>query len=239
MKQSLKALTLIGLGLFLYSRFVSGTLLFYINRRFAWLTFLAALGLLVVGASYRYRPADHHDHEHAGHTHAFSWTALLMLLLPIVLGLLFPPKPLGASAMGNREINISSFNSAITTGKTTALVPGGNKTILDWLNEFSRTPDAATFAGEEADIIGFVYRDGRFGPDTFMASRFVVSCCVADATAIGLIVRWPDAASLSKDQWVQVTGHFEPGAFSNEQVPILVADSVTPTDAPNHPYLYP
>lgn len=156
MKQSLKALTLISLGFFLYSRFTNGTLLFYINRRFAWLTFLAALGLLVVGASYRYRPADNHDHEPAGHAHAFSWGALLMIMLPIVLGLLFPPKPLGASAMRSREISIGSFNSALTSEKTTALVPVGEKTILDWLNEFSQTPDPATFSGEEADIVGFV-----------------------------------------------------------------------------------
>jgi hypothetical protein len=37
MKPSLKALVLIGMGLFLSSRYFSGKLPFYINERFVWL----------------------------------------------------------------------------------------------------------------------------------------------------------------------------------------------------------
>jgi hypothetical protein len=41
MRDSIKAMGLVGMGLFLYSHFFRGTLLFYINERFVWLTFLA------------------------------------------------------------------------------------------------------------------------------------------------------------------------------------------------------
>jgi putative membrane protein len=240
MKRSLKALTLIGLAFFLYSRLYNGTLFFYINRRFAWLTLLAAIGLLLISASYQYRPTRPHIHEDAGHHHAISWGGLLVVILPVVLGLIVPPKPLGTSAMANRGVSVGSMASAASSGSGTVLVTTdeGDRTVLDWVIAFGENPDPAAFVGQEAHVVGFVYRDGRFDADTFMAGRFVVTCCVADATAVGLIVHWPEASSLAQDQWVEVSGHFEPGEFDGQQVPILVADTIIPTEPPNQPYLY-
>ena len=44
-----RTILLIGLGLFLYSRLLSGAIAFYINRRFIWLTWGATLTLLIMG----------------------------------------------------------------------------------------------------------------------------------------------------------------------------------------------
>jgi putative membrane protein len=236
MRKSLKALTLIALALFLYSRLYNGTLLFYINRRFAWLTLLAATGFLLVAISYRYRPA--HPHQHNGHHHTASWDGLLLVVLTVILGLFIPPKPLGATAMETREVSVGSLAPAMSPGSSAELMTTGEKDILGWLIDFQRIRDPAASAGQEAHVIGFVYRDDRFEAETFMVSRFVVTCCVADASAAGLIVRWPQTASLDEDQWVEVSGHFEPGEFYGQRVPILIADKITPTDPPNQPYLY-
>ncbi len=248
MRSSLKAIILIGLGLFLYSRFMNGSLLYYINQRFAWLTFIAAIGLFLVGISYRQaRENNEQSHDHssdhvhppqAGHQHAVPTSALFLIAVPVLLGLLVPPRPLGAAAMSNREVGIG-LESVASPGNNLTFKTTGPKNILDWQVAFWQSQDPASFTGQEADVIGFVYRDGRFGDDTFMASRFVVSCCVADAASVGLVVRWPEAASLAEDQWVRVTGRFELGEFEGEAIPILVADTVTPTDPPAQPYLYP
>jgi uncharacterized repeat protein (TIGR03943 family) len=252
MKQSFKPLLLIALGIFLYTRFANGTLLFYINQRFAWLTLLAAVGLLLVAASYRQshragRQHPKHQHGHAGppssppealHRQTASWGGLLLVALPIALGLLVPPRPLGATAMQSREVNIGSLSSAPAPANQKLVTVQGEKDILEWLIDFQRIPDPAAFDGQAAQVIGFVYRDDRFTSETFMVSRFAVSCCVADATAVGLIVRWPQADALEKDQWVEVGGHFEAGNFSGEPAPVLVAESITPVEIPNQPYLY-
>jgi uncharacterized repeat protein (TIGR03943 family) len=232
-KSSFKALTLLGLGLYLYSRIFTGTLLFYINQRFAWLVMMAGVVLMAIGGSYRYRS----NHDHAHHAHAFSWSGVLLIGVLIALGLLVPPKPLGASAVGNREVNLGTLVSS--QGNSVIPTRAGEKNILDWLIAFQSTPDPATFTHQPAHLIGFVYRDDRFSSDSFMLSRFVVSCCVADATAIGLIVRSPQAASLPGDQWVEVSGHFELGEFSGKPAPILITDAITRTTPPNQPYLYP
>jgi len=241
MNRLVKTLILFLLGAFLFVRVVDGTVLYYINQRFVLLTWLAAGGFVLVAASYylvsgRHRHA--HDHEHG----ELTWVGALIVALPLLLGWLVPPRPLGAAAIGNREINLGSLGSLSSiappqAGETMGLV-AGEKNILDWLNDFQRSSNPADFAGQEAHLIGFVYRDGRFADNTFMVARFTVSCCVADAAPVGLIVQWPDAASLPADQWVDVTGHFAVGTFAGQQIPILVADAITLTEPPAQPYLY-
>lgn len=237
-----KTIILMAMGLFLFSRILNGTLLFYINERFFWLSVLAAVGLILVGVSYRYRADhDHHEPDHAGYSHGrLSWAGLLLIASPIVLGLVIPPKPLGAAAMTNRDISLELLTSAAAPeGGIILSKPKTEKNILDWIVEFRQTSDPAALAGEEVKLVGFVYRDERFGEDSFMVSRFVVSCCAADAAPIGLVVHWPDSPTLADDQWVEVVGVLEPGEFEGEQLPLVKAASVTPTDVPNQPYLYP
>jgi uncharacterized repeat protein (TIGR03943 family) len=241
MHPSIKALALIGMGLFLYTRFINGNLLYYINQRFVWLTLLAAVGLIAVGASYRYYSGHAHTHDHAGHDHGhITWAGLLLVMLPVILGLLVPPQPLGAAAMSSRDVSTEALTSAAAPGRNEILAkPKGDKNVYDWLVEFRMVNDPTAFTGEEARVVGFVYQDDRFGGDEFMVSRFVISCCAADAVPLGLVVKWPETGSLDEDQWVEVKGQFDLGRFDGEEMPVLIAEAVSPTDTPDQPYLYP
>lgn len=242
LERALKGLILVSLALFLTNRIANGTLLFYINRRFAWLTWIATILLLLMAFAYQQTAqAKHHDHDgaHDHHHHApqGSWLTLFLVALPLLLGVLVPPQPLGAQAIGMREVNTDGLglgDDEVVLTRATA-----ERNILDWLRAFGAADDLAVLDGQEANVIGFVYRDEAFANDQFMVSRFVVSCCVADATALGLIVSWPGSLDLPLDAWVEVQGAFQSGQFDGQATPILIADSVTPTAPPNQPYLYP
>lgn len=233
----LKALVLLGLGHFLYAKLMDGTLLFYINRRFAWLTFLAALALTALSVVTFRAAAATKNHDH--HRHRVTWGTLLLVALPAILGTLIPPVPLGSDALANRSVTTTGLGGAGTGTTTTLVSVPTERDLLDWLQAFGSDPDPAAFAGQEAALIGFVYRDERCHDDQFMLSRFVITCCVADATAVGMVVRWPDAPELAADEWVEVHGTFEAGQFGGETIPVLAADRVRPTEMPNQPYLYP
>lgn len=249
MKQTVKVILLIALGIFLLSRLLNGTLSFYIHPRFNVLILLTAVGLTTLGIGYAIQQRKHSahvhddDHEHEyEHSHDVSWAGLLLLALPVLLGLLVEPRPLGASALQNREINVGG--SALTSSSApegsdlSVIANAGERNILDWLYLFQRSSDPASFNGEEAHVVGFVYRDERFAESQFMVSRFTVSCCVADAAPIGLIVEWPETAVLTADSWVEVTGTLQVSTFNGVKMPILVADSIAPTETPSQPYLY-
>lgn len=254
LQSAFKSLALFGLAIFLYTRIVNGTLLFYINQRFAWLTLAAAIGLVLVASSYQPilrraagRADDHdahdhdvdsHTHDHAGHDHSLRWSGLLIVILPVVLGILIPPRPLGVSALATREVTVGAPSGMPAAIRTATEKTDGDKNILDWAYEF-QAADLAQVAWREANVIGFVYKDEQFGANAFSVARYVVSCCVADAAYAGLLVQWPDVAALENDQWVRVAGHFELIEKNGQPTPILIAKSIENTTQPNQPYLYP
>ena len=61
-----------------------------------------------------------------------------------MFGLLVRPQPLGAAAVSNREVNITSMTSVTApSGDGRVSLQVGEKTIVDWLVEFQRQEPAA------------------------------------------------------------------------------------------------
>jgi uncharacterized repeat protein (TIGR03943 family) len=236
----LKTFILLAFGLFLFTRVTKGVITYYINERFVLATLLAASGFIVVGYSVwelERKEDDDHGHDHG----QLTWLGWLIVAMPLLLGWLVPPQPLRATAVANREFNMTASNNLPTIpalGQTTITEDTLGWNLLDWHNAFQQH-GFGTFYGQEAQLTGFVYRDDRFADDTFMVSRFMLSCCVADASPVGLLVRWPETAVLSTDQWVEVHGFLEAGSFDGISMPILNAEQVTPIAQPPQPYLYP
>jgi uncharacterized repeat protein (TIGR03943 family) len=250
MERLLKSIALVGLGLFLFSRLVNGSVYFYINQRFVILTLLAAAGFILVGASLYRRPThshphnsedgNDHDHDHDHHNHGnLTWFGLLIVLLPLVLGWLVPPKPLGASAFSNREINVGNLQSVAPPGNNERMgLISGEKNIVDWLIDIHNSQSPDDLRGQKVHVIGFVYRDERFEASQLLVGRFIVSCCVADASPVGLVVQGEKTADFEDDQWIEIHGHFETGIFDGEETPILIIDSIEAIEPPSQPYLY-
>ena len=235
-----KTALLFGLALYFVYNIVSGNLTNYINERFAWLSYVAVVLFVLLGVGsvldlLRHR-GHHHDHDHDDHTHAaLTWPVLLIVAVPLVLGTLIPSRPLGSAAVDG---NIS-LSAASVTSSTTFTTDPAKWNVLDWLRAFSQSDDLNSFNGKEASVIGFVYKEPTFPEGSVMVARFTVSCCVADASAIGLPVAWTGTADLPADTWVQVKGTFKVGSFRGDTVPILQASSVEVIEQPAHPYLYP
>jgi uncharacterized repeat protein (TIGR03943 family) len=241
----LKALVLAASGLMLYQKVGSGTVAFYINQRFEWLVLAGALIYLALALTLLYRlitPASKTLTEQVlgpARSSFTSWSAVLILALPALIGAVAPARPLGASAIESRGVGLQSA-PASAGGTTVKRAPTGPRTILDWLREISASGDPATLSGQQADVIGFVYRDDpRFSDKQFMVSRFTVACCVADASALGLIVETDELGAFKQDQWVRVVGRFSTGQFANETVPVIKAEKIEATEQPAAPYLYP
>ena len=260
----LQSILLLGLGLYFLENMLTGRIYFYINERFGWLSWIATaifltLGIIGILDLRRQHLEDHTEHDHTDHDHAAhehepeehahaghqhgtapSWPILGLVALPLALGLLVPAKPLGASAVGTSGVS-TSFSSVQGSGSTTQLdVAPTDRNVLDWVRVFNSSASVDDVNGQQADVIGFVYRDIRFKDTSqFMVARFAISCCVADASAIGVIAQWPKAATLAQDSWVHVKGTFAVQTFDGQRTPILVVDSLDPTNQPDHPYLYP
>lgn len=223
-------------------RHLDGSLGYYINLRYGWLTVVAIVSLALLGAVLL--SAALRRGRGAGQRAKVPWLGVGLLAVPVGLALI-PPQPLGTDAMATRALQLSSVPAAAgraVTGDAAATGAAEPRTVLEWLVLFQRAEisgsDLNQFAGRAARVRGFVYRDERFPTGTFLVSRFLLSCCVADAAPIGLAVRWPEADFLDDDAWVWVSGQFAVEDFLDERVPVLVAAEVTPAEQPAQPYLY-
>ncbi len=236
----LQGLILLGLGGLLFHKFFSGKLYFYINQRFFYLVTLAAAGFLLLGyivLAYR----NDHDHEHEHHHHGDSNTwSLVIVAIPLLLGFIIPAKPLDASVIQSRGISSEGLFAADQSAVGVELnTPADQRNILDWTRAFNYSENPQAFAGETADVIGFVYHDPRLSENQFLVGRLAVTCCVADAFAIGMVVEWPQAAEMSDNAWVHVRGKVQVVQVEDQTLPLIVAESVKDTDQPSHPYLFP
>lgn len=182
-------------------------------------------------------------HDHAGHAHdggsqhAPGWGVLIVVAIPLIVALLIPAQPLGAAAAQN-----SGVSASFTGGNAVDVlsIAPQDRNVLDWIRVFNSSKNYGEFDGQSADFIGFVYRDITLNEaSNFMVARFTISCCVADASALGVLVESKDAARLEQDTWVRVKGKFQAQTIKEQRTPVLIAESIEPIARPKTPYLYP
>jgi uncharacterized repeat protein (TIGR03943 family) len=241
--RSFQAVILLGIALFLGLKLLTGNLDLYINLRFAPLTIFAIVALALMAFALMRNPQmqsdedHHHDHEHS---HPVSIYALVFLLIPVLIGVLIPARPLDAAAATTRGVNVSAPIVSSASQVQAFEASEGERNILDWIRIFSSaTDDHTAYIGETATVIGFVFKDERLAENQFLVSRFVITCCAADGLAIGMVVNWDQASTVNENTWVRVKGPVEAYQVDGLTIPLIEADSVEVVEEPSQPYLFP
>lgn len=241
--RKLQALILGGTGLFLMQKIWSNNLYWYINSRYLVLVLIAAIGLLVLTqvliSTFRKNQPDKFQPESEAASPYAIWS-LVIVAVPLIIGLLIPARPLGASAIANRglrsSISVNIGNANIASLKA---IPAGNRSIMEWLQLFNGEPAYSEFIGDPVDVIGFVYQDPRLASNQFIVGRFALICCVADAFAIGLAVETDTSTQFSNNTWVRVQGEISTITIDGETLPLVRTSQVNQVAEPLQPYLLP
>ena len=169
-------------------------------------------------------PEGHgHDDDHA-HGVGVGW----LLLAPIAALLLVAPPTLGAYGVDRAgAVNIRS-GPAVFDRLEQSDVPR-SMTLLEFV-ERAFEHGGASFNDVPVSLTGFVAGAESGG---FRLARYQIACCAADATPVVVRVLGTSGSSPSDDQWVTVTGTFEPGGG---ELPRLAATTVVEIAAPEDPY---
>ena len=261
--QVLKAALFGATALMLYAKISAGTLALYINPRFYWLPYIGFVILLMLCASAVHQliaprqpdviplNALAHDAQAlspaAAHTHPLPWWSIALLLTPVVFGLLLPAAPLSASALNTRGLSSSAPRRSLISNAQD-LAGKKDRNILDWLMLFGQTQDPAALNSQPLDVIGFVHLDPqRLAPGEFWVSRYIVTCCIADGSGVGMVERLQaggppaGAASFKEGDWVRVRGQVVIGTLpgQGERMPVITARTIEGVDEPAQPYLFP
>jgi uncharacterized repeat protein (TIGR03943 family) len=237
----LQAFILLALVVFVGFKLIGGTLSLYINMQYMPLTVFGIIVLAIMALVALRHPGsemDEHGHGDSGHQHNVSPGALIILAVPLLIGLLIPVHPLDAAAASTRGMNVSA--PLVGSSQTREFQSAADtRNILDWIVIFNSTNDLSPYVGQTARVTGFVYHDPRLPANQFIVSRFVITCCTADASAIGMIVNWNQSADLKESSWVEVKGPVQASKLGGQPIPLIQADYVQSTSQPDQPYLYP
>jgi uncharacterized repeat protein (TIGR03943 family) len=200
-----------------YRRYVKGGL-------GLWLT-IAGIAIVVLGlitlvrAVRQSKPGHDHDHRIG-----VGW----LLLAPIAALLLVAPPTLGSYGVGRgANVNIKSGGGVFKPLKRGA--PALDMSLLEF-GQRAFDHGGASFRGIPVQLTGFVAGPA---PGGFQLARYEIACCAADAVPVVLRVVGTAGDTPSSDQWVTVTGTFQPGGGD---VPQVRATSVAEIAAPNDPY---
>ena len=111
-------------------------------------------------------------------------------------------------------------------------------------DNFVRVVDAISqspedYAGREIDMLGFIIRDKDLAPQEVGLIRFIITCCTADASPGGFILKSRDAVDYKDGTWVNIRGVIEVNNYDQQVVPVIEATSIERAAKPSDPYVYP
>lgn len=208
-------------GVMLLSKAMQGVLEYYIHPRYTPLVMLCGL-VLLLAAGARMR-GIYSGREPIG----TRWRAYALLCVPLVLGTVVPARPLGAGSLQGLAANPAALGAGPTTDDS------ARWNLLEWATAISTRPG---LEGRPVDVVGFVYHP-EGGAGAFTVARYVVTCCTADGSGVGLPVQW--ASTPPDGAWVRVNGSFGQIDTGETLVPGILASAVNVVPQPENPYLYP
>jgi uncharacterized repeat protein (TIGR03943 family) len=145
-------------------------------------------------------------------------TAAIALLL-----IAWPPNPSFADLASQRPSDDTANESL------SFVLPPAQRSLTDWVRLLRSQPDPQLFEGDPVRISGFLLPVPGQQPQI---ARLLVRCCLADATPVGLPVRWPSDQPLPKaDQWLAIEGTM---AAENDQL-VVVPTVIRPIPRPARP----
>ena len=205
---------------------LTGRTSLYLSSRTAWVVPVGAI-VLTLAAAGRLLTARAADPEPL--SRRATWTTAF-ILIPVAAIMALPPVALGSYAASRR-----SLASGVVAGASD-LEGGGEVTLASvaaagWSEEARRA--LVERAGSHVSFDGIVTRREGQAADEFLLTRFIVSCCVADALSVQVRVVGAPPGRFEQDEWVRVEGTFYP---VGREV-IVDASGITRIAQPDDPYL--
>lgn len=201
----------------------------FLSPRTAWVVPAGAVLLTFAALG---RLASARSEEPEGLRPRDAWI-LGALALPVVLVLAMPQASLGSYAVSRR----SDFARAGYVASAES-IGSGDLGLLDVAGAQQSKEGMRALvqrAGSRVTFVGFVTRYDDTPADEFVLTRFIISCCVADALSAQVRVVDVPPGEFAQDEWVRVTGNLYPLGSD-----VLVdASEIEKMPEPREPYLSP
>lgn len=163
----------------------------------------------------------------------------IFVLVVIFSGIILPSQALSSNVAAQRADNLNSVT--INGGRNITQnfnTNSKNYTLGDWIASMNFNPDPNFYKDKEVEIIGFIFTTKLINVDNeFFVGRFVIRCCAADATPVGLKIgsEWKD--KFKEGDWVKVTGKFAVTNKDGYEDLYIEPTIIQKTEVPEKPYI--
>jgi uncharacterized repeat protein (TIGR03943 family) len=240
------SLLLAGYGLFVLSLYLRGDLDLYINPMYTWPTVTAGAILLLVSvvrlAGTRTLACGHDGPEDCACTQpeVRLWP-FLALSIPLLLAALVPPHSLAAFSArqrGPQMAGVSAIQGVGSVKHVSLSVDTKTFTMQDWVGALSADPNPKDYNGKPIILSGIVLHDSASVPPGYiMVIRYQVTCCIADARPVGLIVKDTSHGALKDNQWVSLSGVMGQTKYEGDGIAVVEPKTIKVIKSED-PYMY-
>ena len=225
---------------------VTGKLYLLLHPDYMWLAHLAMVLLLAMGVArvvqiwFSYRQGRGQTIRSQEHIALLPRQVSVGLLIAIaIFGLIYTPRPFASETAFQRGITDVLGQTRSRPQRFSLSGDSEDRTIVDWVRTLNVYPEPDAYAGQIANVSGFVTHIPGWPDEYFMISRFVLTCCAADAYPVGLPVVLPAGTPRpAPDTWLEVVGTIETATLDDKRQLTIGSATLTEIPEPRTPYEY-
>lgn len=240
------AIMLLLWGLMLLRFTVTGKLYLLLHPDYMWLAHLAMVLLLGLGLARSVQVWLSYRQGRGRFLRSQEHMALLprqfsvgLLIAIAMVGLIYTPRPFASETAFQRGITDVLGQTRSRPQRFSLSGESEDRTIVDWVRTLNVYPEPDAYTGQTAKVSGFVTHIPDWPENIIMISRFVLTCCAADAYPVGLPVELPAGRPRpDPDTWLEVSGTMQTTSLDGKRQLAIGSATLTEIPEPRTPYEY-
>lgn len=238
----LDVLAIAAWGLLMLKYWFTGKLNLLIHPDYFWLVNATALSLLIIGGLKGWELIQRRRATTSAVQHITLFPpgfSSALLLATAILGLMITPRVFASQTALQRGVTDSV---TLTRSQPQAFRSSRQpeaRSLVDWVRTLNVYPEPDAYSGQKVNVQGFVMYPVELPEQYLLLSRFVITCCAADAYPVGLPVKLnQDRKAYPADSWLQVEGQMITENLGGKRQLTIQANSLKQIPEPQNPYDY-
>jgi uncharacterized repeat protein (TIGR03943 family) len=168
-----------------------------------------------------------------------GWGSVLLLGIAIA-GLLITPRAFASQTALDRGVTDAITLTRVRPQTFRASQRTEDKNLIDWIRTLQVYPEPDAYTGQKAKVQGFVVYPPNLSEQYLLITRFVITCCAADAYPVSLPVKLAtgDRKAYPPDGWLEIEGQMITETLEGKRQLTIQAKSLKSIPEPKNPYNY-
>ena len=165
-----------------------------------------------------------------------GWSSAL-LLTAAILGLVITPQVFASQTAIQRGITESLTMTRTQPQSFTSKSRPEERSLIEWIRTLAVYPEPDAYTGQRVKVKGFVVYPPNLSSQYLLISRFVITCCAADAYPVGLPVKLSaNRDTYPLDSWQEVEGRMITETLDGKRQIVIEASALKKIPKPANPY---